>query len=371
VINFISNLPHDLRSGGFSALNAASLTALRRTHAVHYAGPINPPVIGWQKAVSKLRRATGSHGEFAFFSNRRLETIARQVDARCQAEASLDCFHGFTPWVLTRPQRPYVAWSDCTFRDYIEIFQSRRMFRRADLDRIENAEAAWLNNAHRVLFTSNWAANRAVSDYGLDRSRVSSLGIFGEIETLPTVDAYSGAKEFAFISTDFEAKGGGIVLGALQVVKQRHPDASLIVVGDRPARRATEPGVTFAGYLRKESSEECATYQQILGRVRAVVNATRSDIAPLLFVEAGYFGCPVISSRQFAIPELVADGQTGVLLDDSSQVEAVAGAMNWMLDEEHAYRRMREAAWAKARHEHSRRRFEDRLLACVSDLVVA
>jgi glycosyltransferase involved in cell wall biosynthesis len=38
---------------------------------------------------------------------------------------------------------------------------------------------------------------------------------------------------------------------------------------------------------------------------RALVNATRNDICPLLLVEAGYVGCPVISTRKFAIPEII------------------------------------------------------------------
>ena len=54
LINFVSNLPKNLRSGGFSAMNAAAFSAISRFEASHYVGPINPPVILWQKALSKL-----------------------------------------------------------------------------------------------------------------------------------------------------------------------------------------------------------------------------------------------------------------------------------------------------------------------------
>jgi glycosyltransferase involved in cell wall biosynthesis len=370
VINFISNLPHNLRSGGFSAMNAAALAALRTVHDVHYTGPINPRVVTWQKAMSKALRVAGAPGDFYFFSRRRLSTIAREVEAQCARGATLDFFHGFTPWILTRPRRPYIAWSDCTFRDYVTIFHHRAHFRAGDLERIEHAEAAWLTHADRVLFTSNWAAERAVNDYRLDPARVCAVGIFGEVD-MPARDLYADGKAFAFISTDFAAKGGGTVLAAFREVRKRHPDATLVVVGDSPPVGAAEPGLTVAGFLRKEVPEENARFLQILGSARALVNATRSDISPLLVVEAGYFGCPVISSRRFAIPELVDHGRTGLLLDDSSRVEDVAGAMAWMLEQEHAYLQMREAAWAKAHADHSRRRFEQRLLASVSGVVAA
>lgn len=366
MINYVSNLPQDLRSGGFSGLNAVAFSTLSKREDVNYVGPINPPAFLGQKVLSKLLRTAGSQGDFFFFSQRRLEAIARAVSAKCLPEAMLDCFHGFTPWILTKPQRPYVAWSDCTFRDYIDVYHRRERFQHKDLERIEKAEAEWLRRARRVLFTSDWAAKRAVSRYALDSGRVGVIGICGEMK-VHARDAYAGGWQFAFVATDFEAKGGRIVLAAMREVRKRHNDASLVVIGDKPLDAAAEPGVEFTGFLRKEVPEQHERYRQILGRARAVVHPTKSDIAPLLISEAGYFGCPLISSRRFAIPELVDDGRTGLLLDDPSDVNAVTSAMNWMLEHEEEYKRMRQAAWVKAHDEHSKSRFEERLLSFVYD----
>jgi glycosyltransferase involved in cell wall biosynthesis len=347
-------------------MNAAAFAAISRAEIVHYAGPVNPPVLLAQKVRSKLMRLAGSRGDFFFFSQRRLEAIAQEVHARRQEGARLDFFHGFTPWVLTRPPRPYIAWSDCTFRDYIDHFHDRTQFREQDLRRIEQAEANWLKGARSVLFTSDWAAARAIGHYALDDARVASVGIFGEIG-MPEQDPYAGGREFAFVSTNFEAKGGRTALAALREVRATHPEASLIVVGDHPSDVRAQPGVEFAGSLRKEDPAQHGILQSILGRVRALVHPTKSDITPLIVVEAGYFGCPVISSKRFAISELVDDSRTGLLLDDASRVTAVTGAMNWMLEHEAEYRQMRQAAWAKAHKLHSRQRFEERLLSFVCE----
>jgi glycosyltransferase involved in cell wall biosynthesis len=370
LVNFVSNLPKNLRSGGFSAMNAAAFAALSRAYPVHYAGPINPGVIAWQKALSKFSRLAGAQGDFFFFSTRRLEAVAREVSNRCRTEARLDFFHGFTPWILTKPRRPYVAWGDCTFFDYMNIYHSREQFRKEDINRIQRAEAEWLANARRVILTSDWAAERAVSHYALDASRVSSVGIFGEIE-IPDQDIYAGGREFAFVSTNFEAKGGRVVLSAFREVRKRHPDISLTLVGDQPGDAIAEPGVNFAGFLRKEVPKEHKHLQQILGRARALVYPTQSDISPLLIIEAGYCGCPVISSRKFAISELVDDGISGLLLNDSSQPEVLANAMAWMLQHENEYRRMRQAAWSKSRCQHSKESFEKRLISRVQEVLPA
>lgn len=347
-------------------MNAAAFAAISKYEPSHYVGPINPPAVMWQKICSKLRRVSGAQGAYFFFSDRRLKKIAREVHSHCRADARLDFFHGFTPWIATRQERPYIAWSDCTFRDYIDIFHRREQFRPDDLDRIEQAEAAWLKKATKILFTSHWAAERAVRDYSLDASLVALVGIFGEIE-IPARDAYVGGEQFVFVSTNFEAKGGRVVLAAFREVRKCHPDVRLTIIGDRPSSPATEAGVSFTGYLRKEIPQECQQFQQILGSARALVNASRSDTCPVLLVEAGYVGCPVISSRKFAIPEVVDHGRTGLLLEDSSSPRALADAMVWMLEHEDEYRRMREAAWSKARKLHSKRKFEQRLLGFVRE----
>jgi len=367
VINFVSNLPKDLRSGGFSAMNAAAFGAISKHSDVHYVGPINPTPRRSSRLASKLLRVVGARSDFSFFSDRRLTSIARQVQESCRPSARLDFFHGFTPWIRTRSARPYVAWSDCTFRDYIDIFHQREQFRAADLSRIERDEATWLNGAATVLFTNDWAARRAIEHYGLCERRVQTVGIFGEVD-VPLSDGYAGAKEFVFVSTNFEAKGGRVVLAAFRAVRTRHPDASLVIVGDRPVDALADAGVEFAGLLRKEDPQQRQQFQALLSRARAVVHPTTADIAPLLIIEAGYYGCPVISSRKFAIPEVVDDGRTGLLVDDASDPEVIARAMNRMLEDDAEYHGMREATWTHSRAHHSKRRFEERLVTSVRAL---
>lgn len=329
-------------------------------------GPIDPPFVPWEKALSKLTRTAGGQGEFAFFSQRRLTAIAREVGGRCAEGARLDFFHGFTPWSATRPPRPYLAHGDCTFRDYMDIYHRRDQFLPRDLERIERAEAEWLTGARRVLFTSDWAAQRAVADYGLAPDQVGVVGLFSDVE-LPERDDYGGEPRFVFVATNFEAKGGPVVLASLREVRRRHPDASLVVVGDAPPGAAAEPGVSFAGFLRKEVPAENARLRSILGAARALVHPTRSDVAPLIIVEAGYFGCPAISSRRFAIPELIEHRESGILLDDPASVAEVAGAMAALLEGDSSYRAMRGAVWQRCRSVHTKARYEERLWSSLRD----
>jgi glycosyltransferase involved in cell wall biosynthesis len=145
-----------------------------------------------------------------------------------------------------------------------------------------------------------------------------------------------------------------------------HPDATLTIIGDGPLN-CHELGVTLTGFLRKEVPLQAARFRQLFAQARAVVHPTRSDILPLMLVEAGYFGMPVISSRRFAIPELVSDGVNGLLVDDPSNVAEIRNAMVNLLNDM-AYAPMRKAAWMKARGDYSRQRFESRLVEAIKSV---
>jgi len=366
VINYISNLPKNQRSGGFSAMNVAAFEAVQKCGQVKYVGPINPPVSFCQKLKSKSLRLLGKPGDFFFFSKDRLNAIREEVRARCSAAASLDFFHGFTPWTLTDTGRPYVTWSDCTFHDYLRIYHDVVNFRTEDINQIEDAEAKWLTGAHRVLFTSEWSARSAREVYGLPESKVGVVGIFGEVEP-PEADTFQGGQAFLFVSTNFKAKGGPIVLEAFRKIRMNHPEATLTIVGDSPSR-CNVPGVTLIGFLRKEAPEEVARFAHLFSQARGVVHPTRSDILPLLLVEAGYFGVPVISTRRFAIPELVEHGVNGILIERPNDVgELRAGMEAMMLDE--VYLPMRKAAWEISRRDYSRQLFELRFRSELSKVI--
>jgi glycosyltransferase involved in cell wall biosynthesis len=369
-IAFVSNLPARLETGGFSAMNVTMIEALRQFARVRYIGPINPTPSRLAHLQSKLTRTFGGSGQFFFFSPARLRKISRHALARLQEEqCDLVLYHGFTPWIKIFSDRPYVAWSDCTFKDYFRIYHQSQYFDPADLKRIEESEADWLRKANRVLFTSRWAAQHAIEDYSLDPEKVGVVGIFGALQP-PAADTYSGSSEFAFISTNFAAKGGPIVAQALRRVRASHPEVRLIVVGDKPPKTILDQdGISYAGFLRKEAPGDKEKLRSILARIRGIVHPTLADIAPLLLVEAGYFGCPSISSRISAIPEIVEDGKTGILLNAPPSFDSVAKAMEQFLDDDKQYRLIRRAAREKMCREFSVAAFQSRVRMNVLEVV--
>lgn len=369
-INFITNIPADEISGGISGMSNAAFDALSGIAEVNYIGPVNPPRDRFADLSSKALKVCRLPRPFVFFSRQRLETIASQVGERCWKDADLDFYMGFTPWVLCKSSRPYVAWNDCTFEDYIRIYHDPKGFARSSISRILGMEAEWMANALRIYLSSEWAAKRSLSQYELNAQRVDSVGIFGGM-TAPEKDLWDGSKDFYFISTDYRRKNGGLCRQAMNKVWERFPEARLRIIGDRPPESDLVPDrVTYEGFFNKSNERELEVFRGHLAKAFALVHPTDADITALITTEASYFGCPVITVRDFALPEVLSPSNHHLLLDRPLNPDAIAEAMIALLASPEDYKQARTHARAYAISHLTRDAFTRRLQAAIGELKI-
>jgi glycosyltransferase involved in cell wall biosynthesis len=113
-------------------------------------------------------------------------------------------------------------------------------------------------------------------------------------------------------------KGLDVLLDARRRVK--HPD--LVVVGDGELREELERrasngnGVSFSGFLSKERLAKVWR-----GAAFTVVPSVWYENFPYAILESFAFGKPVIASRIGGMPELVKDGETGLLVEPGNSEE--------------------------------------------------
>ncbi|WP_308192969.1 glycosyltransferase [Mycobacterium sp. PSTR-4-N] len=160
-----------------------------------------------------------------------------------------------------------------------------------------------------------------------------------------------------------ELKAIPVAIAAWPAVRQRHPRAVLALAGggeQEPELRrlvaelGLEDAVVFAG-VRTDMPE-------IYRAADVVLLPSTHENLPTVLIEAGATERPVAATRVGGIPDIVIDGETGVLFEPGSP-EALAAAVGRLLDDPELRRRMGAAAGERARREFSADAWVDRLRA--------
>ena len=128
-----------------------------------------------------------------------------------------------------------------------------------------------------------------------------------------------------------EVKRQDLLIQAFAQHARRDPDARLLIVGDGPLQDdlrqlamslGVQDSVCFTGY--KPDPE------RFLELMDVFVLSSRSEGMPLSVLEAWAAGVPVVTSDAGGLPELIRDGETGLLFPSGDQ-ESLAAKLQMLL----------------------------------------
>jgi glycosyltransferase involved in cell wall biosynthesis len=182
------------------------------------------------------------------------------------------------------------------------------------------------------------AAKLEVVHYGLDTLPEP----WGESNEVPLPE---DARILLCVSRLVEQKGVDVAVRALEVIRERHPDAVLVVLGEGPERsRLAGEGV----YLPGRVGDVAAWYR----RAELLVHPARWEGFGLALLEAMLAGKPVVATRVSSAPEIVADGVTGLLVPPDDPVALAEAAASLLADPARAAA-MGQAGLARAQRDFS------------------
>ncbi len=164
-------------------------------------------------------------------------------------------------------------------------------------------------------------------------------------------------------------KGHDQLIDAFPLVVQHVPQAQLIVVGtgddaERLRDRARQGGaadrIVFTGFVSG------AVLEALYERCSLFAMPSLNEGFGLVYLEAMAHRLPCIGSRADAAPEVIADGATGILVDQSDVLGLAAEILRLLRDRE-LRARMGEAGARRVRECFSYERFASQVTRCLRE----
>ena len=202
-----------------------------------------------------------------------------------------------------------------------------------------------LHAADRILAVSDYTAGRIASQQGVARACIDVVpppldpGLEQEAEAWRNGSrgqpARSSMLSIARMNVIDAPKGVERVIEALPAICDRVPDVDYVVVGDgddRPRleqlveRRGLKQRVRFVGRV---SDDELHAY---LSGADVFVLPSSKEGFGIVFLEAMAHARPVIGGRHGGTPEVVIDGETGLLVSNDDREGLVEAAVRLLAD---------------------------------------
>jgi glycosyltransferase involved in cell wall biosynthesis len=227
-----------------------------------------------------------------------------------------------------------------TLEEFQRIGGARTRFLRATRN-------AALRSARHVFSPSAYLRDVALG-WGVDPARISVLpNPAPDVRSLPSREdlrnelGVDGAA-LVFAGRLGPQKALGVALEAIATL----PAVTLVIAGDGPERAALEQRARDLGLGERVRFRGSVSRDEVLRLFRAadasVLSSTWENF-PHTVVEALAVGCPVIATAVGGVPEVVRDGENGLLVPPND-VAALAGAIERFFGDAELRRRLAEAA---------------------------
>ncbi|GGB16562.1 glycosyltransferase family 4 protein [Puia dinghuensis] len=225
---------------------------------------------------------------------------------------------------------PMVYVSDTTFRlisnYYRNEFERISRFSRWEGDHLEKRS---LEKSAAIIYSSQWAADSAVRDYGIPEDRIVLMTLGANMDRIPDrASIFEKEKNkrltMLYLAVEWERKGGKIAFETLQALKRRGVDAELIVCGVVPPPEFADADMTVIPFLNKNKEEDHQRFIGLLSSVHFLLLPTRADCSLLVACESNAYGVPAITTDTGGVSYVVRDGVNGFCLPYDARGEAYA-----------------------------------------------
>jgi glycosyltransferase involved in cell wall biosynthesis len=252
------------------------------------------------------------------------------------------------PIAATSPGIPSALVHDCTFALLVDYYQQFTRLTRRSVRLGHEAYKRALEHASISIYSSEWAAQSAIHDYGADPAKVHVVEFGANLldppsrsESLRFVDSrmLRGEHRFLFLGVDWARKGGDDAVALVKSLRRMGIPASLDIAGCAMQGDSESREFCFEhGFLDKSKREDSAKLKRLFENASFLLVPSLAECYGCVYCEANAYGIPAIGRDTGGVSQIIRAGVNGFLLTRDGNMDALAEQIRPYLTDPDRYR---------------------------------
>jgi glycosyltransferase involved in cell wall biosynthesis len=227
------------------------------------------------------------------------------------------------PLSMLETKHPKVIYTDATFASIFGFYEAFTNLCKESVSNGHDLERKAIQSSALSIYSSQWAADSAIRDYGAQPSRVHVVPFGASLTHTPGLQearkivAKRSKDELhlLFLAVDWRRKGGDTALEAASILNGLNIKTYLHVVGIRSVPLEEKPDYLINyGYISKKSEEGIDRLRKVMEKCHFMFVPSRADCTPVVFGEGNAYAMPVITTDVGGIPSMIREGVNGSML---------------------------------------------------------
>jgi glycosyltransferase involved in cell wall biosynthesis len=232
--------------------------------------------------------------------------------------------------------KPIVFYTDATFAQMIGFY-----FNNLSENTIKHGmiiEKQALENTNLAIYASQWAADSAIRDYGINPSKVKVVPRGANIVCNRTYDDVKiivanklnvGVIKLLFVGVEWYRKGGDKAYEIVKHLNEINIKAELHIVGLNSIPINPLPGyIINHGFLNKSNLAQNQKLEKLYLESHFFLLPTIADTFGIVFAESNSFALPALSFDVGGVSSVISNDINGYCFNPNIEIEEIASYIN-------------------------------------------
>jgi len=252
----------------------------------------------------------------------------------------------YTEFAYLKTDIPVVYCCDSTITQLIDYYAGLSQLLPVSKKELAYIEQRAINKASLLVYSSQWAADSAIHEYGATPDKVVVLPFGANFPVvLPREQVLYHPQrsecQLLFVGVEWVRKGGAIAFETLVALREMGVNAHLTICGCTPPPGYEHEYLTVIPFLDKNDEQQLQQMVDLYLAADFFLLPTRAECAAVAFCEASSFGVPSFTTDTGGIAEFVVDGANGYRLSLAATGVDFARSIKEVFEDAALYARLR------------------------------